>query len=241
MSCKLINLNSHICKVDYELVLYNKINNSTRSSKKAVVTVFALAILLSSTLGVSTTTVTNANALNLDSLTSADDIGQSLECVIVVVGCDGTGSVGSSGNTIIGSNNGNSGNNNNNGNEPASLTVIKQVRCELQNATECEKALSMAAPGDFDFSIDANNANPSQFSGSGLGTEVSLNAGHYVINETNLVQVENQLKSEVNPGAVITVEVSGDCNEFEGATAQGDISTGETQTCTITNVIRELL
>ena len=49
--------------------------------------------------------VWKANALDLPSLTSADDVGQSLECVIVVVGCDGTGSVGSSGDTTIGSNN----------------------------------------------------------------------------------------------------------------------------------------
>lgn len=30
-------------------------------------------------------------------------VSQNLECVIVVVGCDGTGSVGSNGDTIIGS------------------------------------------------------------------------------------------------------------------------------------------
>ena len=38
---------------------------------------------------------------------NAGNVGQSLECVIVVVGCDGKGSVGSSGDTIINSNNGN--------------------------------------------------------------------------------------------------------------------------------------
>jgi hypothetical protein len=53
----------------------------------------------------------NAYASILSNIQNADDIGQSLECVIIVVGCDGTGSVGSSGDTIIGSNNGNDDNN----------------------------------------------------------------------------------------------------------------------------------
>ncbi|MDR4491949.1 MAG: hypothetical protein R2685_13785 [Candidatus Nitrosocosmicus sp.] len=66
----------------------------------------------------------------------ADDIGQSLKCVIVVVGCDGTGSVGSSGDTIIGSNNGNNGNNTNgnkgNGGGPQSCEECFSVLSETQ-------------------------------------------------------------------------------------------------------------
>jgi len=57
----------------------------------------------------------NAYASIFSDIRNADDIGQSLECVIVVVGCDGTGSVGSSGDTIIGSNNGNVDNSTNGG------------------------------------------------------------------------------------------------------------------------------
>jgi len=39
----------------------------------------------------------NAYASIFENIQNADDVGQSLECVIVVVGCDGQGSVGSSG------------------------------------------------------------------------------------------------------------------------------------------------
>lgn len=44
----------------------------------------------------------NAYASIFSDIKNADDIGQSLECVIVVVGCDGQGSVGSSGDVNIG-------------------------------------------------------------------------------------------------------------------------------------------
>ncbi len=58
-----------------------------------------LASLLVMALSVNTNTM-NVNAVDI----GADDVGLSVECVIVVVGCDGTGSVGNSGDTIIGSN-----------------------------------------------------------------------------------------------------------------------------------------
>jgi hypothetical protein len=67
---------------------------------KMFITVTAIAALLVMTMNISPNMM-NANAFDLKSLTNADDIGQSVECVIVVVGCDGTGSVGSSGDTII--------------------------------------------------------------------------------------------------------------------------------------------
>ncbi len=44
----------------------------------------------------------NAYASIMSEIQGADDIGQSLECVIVVVGCDAQGSVGSSGDVNIG-------------------------------------------------------------------------------------------------------------------------------------------
>jgi len=104
---------------------------SKDKSKRDIVTISIITTLLAiSTL--SMTITSNAMALDLDNF-SIDDLGQSAECVIVIVGCDGTGSVGSSGDTIIGSNNGNNDNNTNNGgggNEPGILTVIKQVECE---------------------------------------------------------------------------------------------------------------
>jgi len=84
----------------------------------------------------------NVNALDLDSLTSADDFGQSVECVIVVVGCDGTGSVGSSGDTIIGSNNGN----NNNQNNPSPTP-------ELPTCEEC--FTNYLSPEEIDMLVEA--------------------------------------------------------------------------------------
>ncbi len=45
----------------------------------------------------------NASASIFSDIQHVDDVGQSLECVIVVVGCDATGSVGSSGDVIVGS------------------------------------------------------------------------------------------------------------------------------------------
>jgi len=68
----------------------------------------------------------NAHASIFENIQNADDIGQSLECVIVVVGCDGTGSVGSSGDVIIGS--GNDDNSTNGGDTP--LPPINPTVCE---------------------------------------------------------------------------------------------------------------
>ena len=72
-------------------------------------TVVAMASLLvmAFNLNANMNTSMNAYASILSDIQNVDDVGQSLECVIVVVGCDGTGSVGSSGDVIIGSNNGN--------------------------------------------------------------------------------------------------------------------------------------
>ncbi len=44
----------------------------------------------------------NAHASIFENIQNVDDVGQSLECVIVVVGCEGQGSVGSSGDVNIG-------------------------------------------------------------------------------------------------------------------------------------------
>ncbi len=92
-----------------------------------VLTVAAIASLLVMAFNVNANSM-NVNAIDLDNFQNFDDLGQSAECVIVVVGCDGTGSVGSSGDTIIGSGNGNDDNNTNGGDTP--LPPIDPTVCE---------------------------------------------------------------------------------------------------------------
>ena len=74
----------------------------------------------------------DAYASIFENIQNADDIGQSLECVIVVVGCDGTGSVGSRGDVIIGS--GNDDNNTNGGD--GGFIPVDPTECELCLETE---------------------------------------------------------------------------------------------------------
>jgi hypothetical protein len=80
---------------------------------KIYFTVAALAAILMMSINLNANMNSNMNAYAtiMSEIPNIDDIGQSAECVIVVVGCDGTGSVGSSGDTIIGSFNGNDDNN----------------------------------------------------------------------------------------------------------------------------------
>ena len=105
----------------------SKINTS---KGKLYLTVVAFASLLMMSFNLQTNMNSNMNAYAsiFSDIRNADDVGQSLECVIVVVGCDGTGSVGSSGDVIVGSNNGNDDNNTNGGNEP--LPPIDPTVCE---------------------------------------------------------------------------------------------------------------
>ena len=67
-------------------------------------TVIAFASLLMMSFNLQTNMNSNMNAYAsiLSNIQNADDIGQSLECVIIVVGCDAQGSVGSSGDVNIG-------------------------------------------------------------------------------------------------------------------------------------------
>ena len=63
-------------------------------------TVVAMASLLVMAFNLNTNM--NAHASIFENIQNVDDVGQSLECVIVVVGCDAQGSVGSSGDVNIG-------------------------------------------------------------------------------------------------------------------------------------------
>lgn len=206
---------------------------------KMVFAVTLIAALLVMTMNISPN-VMNANALDLDldSLTSAGDIGQSAECVIVVVGCDGTGSVGSSGDTIIGSCNG-GGNESDCNRSKSTLEVIYLVDCrstggQPSDGAVCGAALEIAPPSAFPVTIDANNPNPSTFPGSSDGTRVTLDAGQYRL-DSDIAQAQDDLEQGLN-----TEEVSfdigasgGSCTNGESGDAVGTIRAGQHQTCVV--------
>lgn len=211
--------------------------NINKSSRLTLVT-FAVAILL-----VAGLSITNAFALDLTNLAKVDDFGQSVECVIAVVGCDGTGSVDSSGDTIIGSNNGN--NNTNGGGEesisPPTLIVKKMVTCESETPVSCEDLDSNFEPQDFIITVSGQNPNPSQFGGSSSGTEVGLEPGSYEVTE-DISGVDGRIVVEDDNGTIISGNfinvLDAQITYSEGCS--GTIETGETKTCTITNPIRLL-
>ena len=95
-------------------------------------TVVAMASLLMMAFNLSPNM--NAYASIFSDIQNADDVGQSLECVIVVVGCDGTGSVGSSGDVIIGT--GNDDNNTNGGGDTPLPPIDPEVCVACLNNTE---------------------------------------------------------------------------------------------------------
>jgi hypothetical protein len=79
------------------------LNNKSKintSKGKLYLTVVALASLLVMAFNLNANM--NAHASIFENIQNVDDVGQSLECVIVVVGCDAQGSVGSSGDVNIG-------------------------------------------------------------------------------------------------------------------------------------------
>ncbi len=92
-------------------------------------TVVAMASLLMMAFNVNSNmnSSMNAYASIFSNIQNADDVGQSLECVIIVVGCDAVGSVGSSGDVIVGS--GNDDNNTNGGN--GGVIPVDPTECEL--------------------------------------------------------------------------------------------------------------
>jgi hypothetical protein len=204
---------------------------------KMFITVTAIAALLVMTMNISPNMM-NANAFDLKSLTNADDIGQSVECVIVVVGCDGTGSVGSSGDTIIGSCNGGNGSDCNR--EKATLDVIYLVDCQStggqpSDGAVCGKALDIAPPSAFQVSIDANNPKPSSFPGSSDGTKVTLGAGQYRI-DSDIGPAQEALEQGLNTEDGVSFDIGasgGSCENGESGDAIGTIRAGQQQTCVV--------
>jgi hypothetical protein len=196
----------------------------------------------------------NANATIMSDIQGADDIGQSLECVIVVVGCEGTGSVGSSGDTIIGSFNGNddgsvpnSNNNTNGGDESATLFVAKTVRCQSisgnpSNDAVCNYAINQSPnfpdASDYPITVTGNNPDPSNFPGSTPPVEVSIEAGDYSVSEVLFSTAS--LQRELGATSIVTsATFTGDCIEDDpfSQSAEGTIAAGESQTCNIDNLI----
>lgn len=109
--------------------------------------------------------------------------------------------------------------------EYSTLNVIKIVQCEENgNPVLCENL----APEDFTITVTGNNPSPSQFQDSSQGTLVTLGVGDYFIDE-NIV---------LGPGIAWSIAYPGDCifNNQEQV-FEGTIAEGETQTCTLTNIL----
>ncbi|WP_148685440.1 hypothetical protein [Candidatus Nitrosocosmicus hydrocola] len=115
---------------------------------KMYFTVGAIIALLSMALDVNMNSM-KANGVEFGSPSGVSNIGQNMECVIVMVGCEGIGSVGSSGDTIIGSKTSNDDDNDGNATESnlewakLSITTILRANC------------GWAHPCDSNFNVDA--------------------------------------------------------------------------------------
>ncbi len=112
----------------------------------------------------------------------------------------------------------------------ATLNVIKNVNCRVEEDAlgalngECDSI----GPDDFDITVTGNNPSPSNFPGSSSGTSVTLDAGPYTVSETNNIVGDIE----------INAQFSGDCTQDEeDFEADGTISAGQEQTCTITNTV----
>ena len=103
--------------------------------------------------------------------------------------------------------------------EPATLNVCK----EIENIDGAD-----AVPSDFILGFEVgNNPTPDEFPGDAECTRVNIGPGEYVI-------AEEEFNRDLTLVSRLT---SGDCLSFADMTAAGAISAGETQTCTITNIV----
>jgi hypothetical protein len=134
--------------------------------------------------------------------------------------------------------------------ESTNLNVIKNVECTAtvgnpSNEAVCAYVLENILPSDYQIFVTGigNNPNPSEFPGSSTGTNVQLGAGGYIITE-ELASTE-QLQTDLTALGVsthTTVAQGSDCvpffnQNFVFQNANGTISNGESQTCSITNTI----
>jgi hypothetical protein len=109
---------------------------------------------------------------------------------------------------------------------PATLAVTKTVTCTpdttSQAAQVCETIRNTIFPSSFTILVFGINANPSEFAGSSVPVNVTLDAGDYDVGE------ESPLIEPI-PGVVITLntDFSEDC--------KGTMEAGESKTCDVTN------
>jgi len=111
----------------------------------------------------------------------------------------------------------------------ATLNVTKIVQCqEAGEPNPTPVPCEGFGPEDFTITVTGNNHSPSQFPCSSEGTLVTLGAGEYEVNESVTLDL----------GTDLDVSVSGDCtiNQQEQK-LEGTIEGGQSQTCTITNLI----
>jgi hypothetical protein len=106
--------------------------------------------------------------------------------------------------------------------EPATLNVCKEV----ENIDDAD-----AVPSDFILGFEeGNNPTPDEFPGDADCTEVNIGPGTYIIAEEEFNR----------PLTLVSSLPSGDCLslfDMPISPAAGVISAGETQTCTITNLV----
>lgn len=221
--------------------------------KKDKVGKFSLVTSFVMFLSISSVGLTNVNALDLSNYGLDNNVEQDTDCVIVVVGCDGTGSVGSSGETVIGSGNGNGDNNSNGGGgaetRPGTLKVSKEIVCKSTNGTPSDEevcdfarsSLNYPQLGNFEFTVSGNNPNPStSFPASTSGTPVIIGPGDYTINEGFPGNFDiDFIRSELNAlsATLDGTSVKGDCDFINHVTATGSMTTGGAEHCTFINTI----
>lgn len=209
-----------------------------------------IAVLLIASL----TSFSNVNAIDLSKLGLGDNFGQDASCVVVVVGCEGTGSVDSTGDTIIGSNNGN-GNNKNDylnrdgiGTRDGTLFVSKEIVCRSTNGTPSDDAVCNFAESspnypqiqNFSFTVSGNNPKPSSFIASPSGTSVNLEPGNYTVVEglSNGFDIDH-IRFELNAlsATLDGTGVKGDCDFIDHVTATGLMTSNGSKECTFINTI----
>ena len=135
------------------------------------------------------------------------------------------------------------------GPEPSTLTIIKHVSCEDLTSSEtdvsvqqridlCQALLALITADQYLIDVIGNNAMPSQFGGSEVGTVVKLGPGNYQVKELITASVVNEvaLFKQQNPNIDVLISaprLSGDC--LVGSAGNGIIGPGESQTCNIEN------